>query len=289
MPGSRGEVFHVYASDPLYGESFAVRAAKGAPLPQVQPKKAGIASGVLIAGGRYIPPPYAAEVATVDNKIGLRINGTPVGPQMSLGIVEDKPIQLPPSGRFEYRAETQAIDYAFQQYAEIWKKSGQPAAEKWVKEFLSGYAFVKSVVFSRNGLRIDITLSRGQTVSYESRVPPPEIKAPNRAEMEEKQKKAYTDGANELKQEVERSLRDGGMVIAPTIGKQWVSYFPASDKNRILNSIVEAMREAERCQNQICRDVFNYRDYQAGLWSWEILLNMRYRDLLPLTSNLNGD
>jgi len=277
-----GERVQVGIFDPLYLASVGERARR---LPaEVNPTwpERGIEAGYLIFKGHYVRPPYKVEVRTVDERAVVYVNGLAVGKGYKLkDVVEPPPapVSLPEDGQFTKASSL--MRYAEQQYRKDLRELSEDEARERLAAFLKGQDIVKSfritvppgfrVKFEKQGLYFADTSPRtGSSNSPRGR------KENTGPETERFRKRALAKAAN-LKTGIEGALAGNGLVLISTKGG--AVWYEGKEAREKLLAICTAVQEAVRHKEQLSVALFPLITLRESDWAWEILLNLRHREL----------
>ena len=289
-PGGFGKPLRITIGDPMYSASLGERASQTPPpLGEVVVPRAGINTGFVIVGGMYLPPPYQVEARLTQTNCGVYINNLPVGENYNLDFQGKPTMQLPPSGRFSEERKSDAAVYAFERYVVIWRESGQDKAEKWVRGFLLGQGYVKTLDFANQGLLITVHFADGtKHVCELPYAPGPDniLGLPSTHPRAIEQRRKAWDAAklelaelvNRSKLNVEKTLGGGGLVIGTVKARRLLRLYPKEEGTKKIMQIVSSLQETNRREHELCRQLFG-SNVEGFNWSWEIFLNVRCAEL----------
>jgi hypothetical protein len=271
-----GEALTVKPIDPMYTASLGERSdVRVKQAPASGEAKNGIVRGYLFVSGHYIPPPYSVDVRTVPGTPGsivVFVNDVPVGRRFPTALVEEDQIVLT-----EAKTIGQVCMYAGQRYALLKSKSGGAESKQRVIDEIRNHPLVKSLDVS--GTDLLLTGADGSKCgvsldTFEARKTPAEALAANETRLQ--LSKAM---AEKKRKEIDDTLNADGLVIIPTKGEPRCS--TGKKAIRQIQAICETLAEFVRLRDQLSETLFpdDARDRESG-WTWEVIFNMRFRDLI---------
>ena len=265
----------VTTPDPLYGASLRERAAA---LPQVQePDRPdeGIQTGHVLLFGRYVPPPYVLDVATIENKVVVRLNGVPVDSGGSLTPREPPPIV----SKDNIKDHTDLSLYVGQQYSAIKQESGEAEARKQISEFLKDHPMVRSFEFVRGDIRITSEDGRSWFLLLSSFGPPkPLPDAATRERLAQEHRQTVLDEAERRKAAIEKTLGRGGLMVASG-NRGAPQLLDAEQAAKALATLCHSLDEVERQQQRVREAIWRTGTLRECEEAWEIFLNCRQKEL----------
>jgi len=281
--GNAKEGFRIVVlEDPpyMYMASLAQRAREQIAKPPAKRPAKGITTGYLIMGGHYVEPPYEVKIRTVKNRGAVYINGMEVGYSCRLSREPQPPKPKPEvkgPRRFTLDDQLALAGFVNDMYVEVRKKRGHAAALGSIGDFLATQKIVKSWEFIARANHLMITFVNGDQAAATFPYYPTREHRPKATEADDMRKRALAD-LERRKLSNEKTLRENGLVIAPTNGPE--HKYNGQEAREKLHAICHSLQEAVRHQEQLCAALFDVLRDEAPGWAWEVFLNLRHRDLV---------
>jgi len=280
VKGEVGEGFSVRIVDPLYFASLGERAGKWPRITDAVRQEKGVPTGFVILHGSYVEPPYSVELRTSEAKVGVCINGLEIGRAYSLtqSVPARAPaVELPPNGQFSLETPLPLLMYTGQLY-QARARVGEIEAKQEVAEFLKSQTCVKSFSFEKGGF-VAIVLQDGykHIVKLHGAVAKERLDENLVQGRDVRFKERALTKATELRQKIEATLMHDGLILAPRNGN--VFMYEGQDARQRLLAMSEAIQDCVRSEERLCGILFDEWRDGASDWTWEILLNLRERQL----------
>jgi hypothetical protein len=267
-----GTPLRVRIVDPLYTASISERTSKCKDLIGLVKPAKGIATGVVLLFGRYISPPYVLESRNTDKVAQVLLNGVPIdkGLQLTWTVKPMPPLE-------EAVTSEQVSQASGLRYAALKQQFGKEEALKQIQAELERHPLVKEVKVG--GEEATLTLTNGDRFVVVLRLfPPPEAIADAGA-ITARRRETNTKRIEEQKRQLERVLQEKGLLVIASSGRI-VSYRESEARKR-LAVICDAMQEVTRFKEAICWNICDYGwEPGASEVAWEVLANLRHRELL---------
>jgi hypothetical protein len=270
--------YEVIVIDPMFSASVGERADKRPKLPAIAPPKKGIDKGCAIVRGFYLPPPYEVTVEEQDGIIQACINGVPIyrAEPARLLAAARPPVALPADGQFTLSQRTDLKRYVSRIFKDVKLAKGAKAAAKAVEEFLrTQKSAVKNYEFGTDYDSLEIEWADGnadEILLYSVEAPLSATTKPDGPLL-----KLVLAEAEDIRKQAEKTLAAGGLILAPS---RWSpKFFIGEEAKAKLQVILDGMSEIYRWRDIIQVGVFggaSERRWEAG---WEVVLNLRYREL----------
>ena len=268
---------HVGIDDPLYMASLGERAAKLPPRPEPRSAEEGMQSGYLIFRGHYVAPPYNVELRIEEDRARVYINGLPAGKGYDLKETVRRPKEpptLPESGQFSNRSDLS--DYAVAQFRKDRELLGEEEAWNRLQAFLEGQEMVAEVRIYKEQKRFWVVLRNGMQGGADVGSPSRGTAGALPGDPEEFRERAMAK-ARTLKESVENAFRTNGLAL---VYEEWgTRCWPGMEGRQRLLAVCHAMQEAVRCKEELPNAVFGVPTFQQSDWTWQIFLNLRYREV----------
>ena len=264
----------VRISDPLYMASIAERAHKQTDLAGLEKPKNGIETGCVLIRGHYIPAPYVVDVREKEGMVQVCINGVPVNSGHRLSPAVRK--EVPPLDQAKSAREIGMA--AGKRLGELEEQFGTAEAIKRLNGELARHAMVKSAVVNSDAKAINIKFQDGtdleisltgsvKTGNGEGRTDPA------------KYKQTIVRSANEQKDQIEDALNENSLVLISSAGRI-ICYKPQESERRLM-AVCDQMQQIVRARESLCRALYDL-DWSSDAYesAWEVMLNLRHRELL---------
>jgi hypothetical protein len=255
--------------EPSYVSSIGEMADKRLRIPVPDAQARGIARGIVIYGGHYLPPPYQVDRRIVGNRAELIVNGLPV---INLARPLDRATYVPPAdGRCKDSAELNL--YVIHRYNDVRVKQGDKAAAKVVAEILDSHKnLVKSYDLTDGG---DLTVhSVGGRFPVVVTLYDEYLEAIAKGEP-----LPVPDRTRELQRRFEEALNGDGLVIVDEARGFWQLY-SGTDGRSMAQNLCDAMLEVERARRRVGDAFGRFGSRPEGVPIVNnVFLNLRYREL----------
>ncbi len=286
--GKIGEGFDFIVLDPMYDASLGER-ADGRAKHEVNPTtpEEGVTAGYVIAFGHYLSPPYVAEIRTTEKEYELYINNVRMT-HRPIPVAREEPpsqIPLPASGQFDNFTDLEA--YVMRFFADTSAFHGLEEAQKRTSAFMASQKIVKShhfggetllFYFPHNDRKCALLLNTAQPS-----VPPDEVDAWRIAELArvEERKRQKIQSMERERASIIQCLEGNGLVIFYSRGAYTVVPAESGAQGRLL-SLCQAAETCVRQKEMLCDlfDLYGDDSRGQGRFAWDLIFNLRYRELL---------